>query len=226
MSRKTGDVARVYRWAYRRTREILATTPKVGPTGVHDQLEREMAARTSRVHGEGEPQQVPGPERIQQWLRQMRSEDTSGAWSIRTADPEDARVVLMALREAVAWFRPFEAGDILLSASVACWVAKLGRAVPDLCEPERLPVLVGLAREYAAAENDAAIEDLNLFVSFAPWTDDAAAYLRAADARVIDPARLASGTYLPSNLGRPLLDRTIAHWMDESAMARKAGADR
>lgn len=129
---------------------------------------------------------VPTLRTVQNIARQVTPRDTSEDWGVATDASEDAAVLLPFL----ASITERTDGRIRrLTRNEAAMVARLLRAVPDL----PAETAFRLARDYLGRmEHGQDAADLDAFLAFAPWRDEASAvrYYRAFQHGWIDHLHL------------------------------------
>ena len=133
----------------------LALTTNWTPAQVHREIE-------GREDFKGRVLNYGTVERI---VKEFRQPVTSEAWSFRDSDGDDANLILEVRRELIrVWDHPSQR----ISKKEAHWVVKIRKAAPDLN-----PATVWLvAVMYSLRErDDAATEDLDDYLAFAPWRD-------------------------------------------------------
>ena len=118
---------------------------------------------------------VPHLRTIQRIVARTRPADSSGVWEIEDSSPDDARVVLDFLADAIAGTN----GRVSeITREQAAWIIRLRKLGPPM-EFDEILRLAALYRDRRTNGN--ATRDLDAFLAFAPWRDKPAAirYLRA-----------------------------------------------
>ena len=128
------------------------------PDWTAGQIHRELVAR----YGDADS---PSLRTVQRYLRAFSRPDDSGPWSMADdLEPADSRAVLAVLRYVIEGPGP----DWWPTRAMAAWIARIGRAYPEL-EPADVHLLASLAVRGAA-------EDVECYLAFTPWVDPAALF--------------------------------------------------
>jgi hypothetical protein len=156
--------------------------PGWNATDIHRALQQD-----ERVAG-----RLPTVRTVQSMVKDARPRDASGPWSLADGDVSgaDAALILPVLAAVV---REREGHVPGVTRREAAWIVKLRRAVPDLPPWETYR----LARRYLVREDrKEPCMDLDLFLAFAPWRDEAAAQAYATAVTGL-PLPLPAGSYRP-----------------------------
>ncbi|MGE0541497.1 MAG: helix-turn-helix domain-containing protein [Dehalococcoidia bacterium] len=127
------------------------------PTWTATQIYRQLEQR-EELRG-----RLPTVRTVQTIVKDVRPRDTSAAWSLAIAGPDEAAAVLPVLAAVVESTR----GEVrTLTQREAGWIAKLRAVAADLPARETYR----LARLFIAREDRSEPSaDLDLFIAFAPW---------------------------------------------------------
>lgn len=135
--------------------------------------------------------QAPQPRTIGDWIRNgiIALSAPADPWSMESGSPDDAVLVLPAIREAIDRSNGFLSG---LTTEEARWVVRIRKAAPTIPIASAFMRAQAMARVPARRQGEA-IRDLEIFLAYAPWDDGAAAYTEAFTAGriptfVLDPS--------------------------------------
>lgn len=119
---------------------------------------------------------------VQRIVASLTPRDTSAPWTLKDADPGDARSIL----DMLAWLIEYTEGrKTTVSKAEAEWILRLAKAAPDL--PAQM--VWNLTRAYLlAGEDEAKLAEIDHLVAFAPWRgkDGTARYNAALDKGWLD----------------------------------------
>ena len=126
------------------------------------EIERKMKAEPQFIENE----KLPSLRTIRRVVEDRRPEDSSGAWRIKNAEAEDARLILDVLADVII---ETEGRKGSFTKKEASWVLKLRKVAPDA----RPYNVWRLAREYMVLENKKIADTATLdhYLAFRPWTN-------------------------------------------------------
>lgn len=104
---------------------------------------------------------LPSLRTVENVVKAVVMRDKTGPWSVADSAPEDARIILDVLADAIAVW-----GEYVFNKAEAAWVLKIAKLAPGLRHID----LLELAQLYLLAEGKGeSTEGLDAYLAFMPW---------------------------------------------------------
>ena len=164
---------------------------------------------------------LPSKRTIQRMVKERRTTDTTGSWSLADAEPDQAKLVLEVLPTKVA---ETSGQSSRFTIGEADWLIRIRSAAPDL--PMRIAWL--LSRMYLSRQSKGDdTHDLDCFLSYQPWqsAEQLDRYLSVALRDWIPrPPTYLMSALLPKDADHTfeITDLEFAYWTQAGRVPREA----
>lgn len=156
-------------------RELVSRHPEWKPAQVYEALRQRHGLREA----EARPQGFPGTRAVQLLIQRGRKTDESADWTFLVGDPEDAALVIPALR---AFDRSAKSRRRAPTVAEAEVIARIRRARPEWTSWQHIRMMATLAATYP--DQVGHVED---WLTYEPWVDDGARLIGALADGVVEP---------------------------------------